>query len=498
MAVCGHKFVDLGLPSGKLWATCNVGATKPTESGDYFAWGEIKTKKDYSWSTYKWCTVDSKGALKKLLKYGEIDSTTVLEPKDDAASANWGLAWRMPTMKESQELVNGCDWKWTTDYQGTKVAGMVGTSKKNGNKIFLPMTYSYTGTKLTTTVNDGYIWSSTLSTAVDGQGNGYDNKKGDHSGSGYYYKNIDKHIEIAHVNRCLGACVRAVVSGDSCGKFPSYTVRFFGPDSSLIESQDVPRYSSAVAPIAPELEDHEFIGWSDSSFTNVDSDIDVYAQYERETINGHVFIDLDLPNGTLWASQNVGAKEPTDIGDYFAWGETTSKPNYSPETYKWCTVDSTGAMDSLLKYNSIDSIIVLDPKDDAATANLGEGWRMPTMKEAEELVDGCDWEWTYDYQGTNVAGIVGTSKKNGNTIFLPMSHSMNGNSLVNKLDDGFIWTSTLSTIVGNDGNNYDNKKGIHSGSGFYYRFNPTRDGHIEIAHVNRWIGAIVRGVVNKK
>ncbi|MBE6326354.1 MAG: hypothetical protein E7077_04710, partial [Bacteroidales bacterium] len=335
--VCGHKFVDLGLPSGKLWATCNVGATTPTESGDYFAWGEIKPKEDYSWSTYKWCTVDSKGALKKLLKYGEIDSTTVLEPKDDAASANWGLAWRMPTMKESQELVNGCDWKWTTDYQGTKVAGMVGTSKKNGNKIFLPMTYSYTGTKLTTTVNDGYIWSSTLSTAVDAQGNGYDNKKGDHSGSGYYYKNIDKHIEIAHVNRCLGACVRAVVSGDSCGKFPSYTVRFFGPDSSLIESQDVPRYSSAVAPIAPELEDHEFIGWSDSSFTNVDSDIDVYAQYKKVAVCGHKFVDLGLPSGKLWATCNVGATKPTESGDYFAWGEIKPKEDYSWSTYKWCT-----------------------------------------------------------------------------------------------------------------------------------------------------------------
>ena len=499
MAVCGHDVVDLGLPSGMLWATYNVGATKQTEVGDYFAWGETTPKKRYNWSTYRWCTVDSTGAFDKFTKYNNIDSTTVLDSEDDAATANWGNAWRMPTIKESDELVNGCTWDWTKDFQGSKVAGMVGTSKTNGNIIFLPMSHSFNGDSLIIDgVDDGYFWSSTLSTVVNNNGNGYDHKKGVHSGSGYYYKFIKGHIEIAHINRCFGAVVRAVVSGDSCGKVPSfYTVNFYGKDSTLIKKQIVREGTAAIDPKVPELKDHKFTGWSDTTYTNVKSDINAYAQYEKVAINGHEFVDLGLPNGTLWASRNVGAKTPTEIGDYFAWGETSPKPFYGLNTYKWCTVDSTGALDSLLKYNSTDSTIVLDSEDDAATANLGEGWRMPTMSEAEELVNGCDWNWTYDFQDTKVAGMVGTSKTNGKVIFLPMSHSMNGDSLVDKLDDGFIWTSNLSTIVNNNGNGYDDKKGEHSGSGFYYRYNITRDGHIEIAHVNRWIGAIVRGVANK-
>ena len=500
IAVCGHEYVDLGLPSGLLWATYNVGATKSTEVGDYFAWGETTPKNRYNWDNYRWCTVDPTGAFDKFTKYNQIDSMTVLDREDDAATANWGDAWRMPTIKESDELVNGCTWDWTKDFQGTKVAGMVGTSKTNGNVIFLPMSHSFNGDSIIIDdVDDGFFWSSTLSTVVNNNGNGYDHKKGVHSGSGYYYKFIKGHIEIAHINRCFGSTVRAVVSGDSCGKVPSfYTVNFYDKDSTLIKKQIVREGTAAIDPKVPEVKDHKFTGWSDTTYINVKSDINAYAQYEKVAINGHEFVDLGLPNGTLWASSNVGAKTPTDIGDYFAWGETSPKPFYSLNTYKWCTVDSTGVLDSILKYNSTDSTIVLDSEDDAATANLGEGWRMPTMREAEELVNGCDWNWTYDFQGTQAAGMVGTSKTNGKIIFLPMSHSMNGDSLVDRLDDGFIWTSNLSTIVNNNGNGYDDKKGEHSGSGFYYRYNITKDGHIEIAHVNRWIGAIVRGVANKK
>ena len=497
---CGHEYVDLGLPSGMLWATYNVGATKPTENGDYFAWGETEPKKDYSWSTYKWCTVDSTGALDKLLKYSNIDSTTVLEAEDDAATANWGNAWRMPTMKESIELVNGCNWDWTYDFQGTKVAGMVGTSKVNGNIIFLPQAHSYTGAKLTTTVDDGYIWSSTLSTVVDNNGNGYDNKKGEHSGSGYYHRynpSRKGHIEIAHVNRCVGASVRAVVSGDSC-VVKTFTVNFFGSDSTLIEAQEVKEGSAATAPTAPEVYDYEFVGWSDTSFTNVESDINVYAQYKRVAVCGHEFVDLGLPSGMLWATYNVGATKPTENGDYFAWGETVPKKDYSWSTYKWCTVDSTGALDKLLKYNKVDSTTVLEAEDDAATANWGNAWRMPTMDESIELVNGCNWDWTKDFQGTKVAGMVGTSKVNGNIIFLPQAHSYTGANLTTTVDDGFIWSSTLSTVVDNNGNGYDNKKGEHSGSGYYHRYNPSRKGHIEIAHVNRCVGASIRAVVNEK
>ena len=141
----GYYYVDLGLPSGLKWAACNVGATAPEAYGNYYAWGEIepKTTYDYDWSTYKWCD----GSNTTLTKYctkesngkdGFTDGKTVLDPEDDAARANWGGAWRMPTFDECEELVNNCTWTWTDDYNGTGVAGGILKSNTNGSHIFLP------------------------------------------------------------------------------------------------------------------------------------------------------------------------------------------------------------------------------------------------------------------------------------------------------------------------------------------------------------------------
>ena len=135
--------VDLGLPSGIRWASCNVGATTPEGYGYYFAWGETESKKDYSWETYKYANV-GEFYHHKFTKYctdassgdnGFIDNKTVLEPEDDAATANWGDVWRMPTDAEWTELREQCTWTWTAQngMNGYQVA-----SKTNGNSIFLP------------------------------------------------------------------------------------------------------------------------------------------------------------------------------------------------------------------------------------------------------------------------------------------------------------------------------------------------------------------------
>lgn len=138
----GHNYVDLGLPSGTKWATCNVGATTPTESGDFFAWGETQPKEVYSWATYKWCN-GSRRALTKYCtekKHGIVDNKTLLDAKDDAATANWGENWCMPSKENFEELLKNCRWVWTDNYNGTGISGRIGTSKKNGNTIFLPAT----------------------------------------------------------------------------------------------------------------------------------------------------------------------------------------------------------------------------------------------------------------------------------------------------------------------------------------------------------------------
>lgn len=156
----GHDYVDMGL--SVKWATCNVGATKPEDFGDHFAWGETEPKSIYDWSTYKHCN-GSETTLTKYCTdsyYGIVDNKTILEMSDDAAPANWGGCWRMHTEAELTELCEQCTWTWTTrnGVQGYKV-----TSKKNGNSIFLPAA-GVDGISLYGAGSVGYYWSSSLYT----------------------------------------------------------------------------------------------------------------------------------------------------------------------------------------------------------------------------------------------------------------------------------------------------------------------------------------------
>ena len=159
--IFGHDYVDLGLPSGTLWATCNVGASSPSDYGNYYAWGETSTKSDYSWSTYKYCYGSSDNLTKYCTSssYGRVDNKTTLDLSDDAARANWGGSWRMPTQSEWQELRDNCTWTWTTQggHNGYKV-----TSKKNGKSLFLPAAGYRDGSSLYLAGTRGYYWSSSL------------------------------------------------------------------------------------------------------------------------------------------------------------------------------------------------------------------------------------------------------------------------------------------------------------------------------------------------
>ena len=172
----GHAWVDLGLPSGTKWATCNVGANSPEEYGDYFAWGETTAKESYQWSTYRYCN----GSYNTLTKYcnnssygynGFTDNLTTLEASDDAATANWGAGWRMPTYAEVVELITYCPKTWTTQ---NLVPGCLFTGP-NGNSIFFPFAgihtiddYYYDGyhsdgdSYLDGAGKEGYYWMNSL------------------------------------------------------------------------------------------------------------------------------------------------------------------------------------------------------------------------------------------------------------------------------------------------------------------------------------------------
>ena len=170
-----HEYVDLGLPSGTLWATCNVGADNPEESGYFFAWGETEPKDVYDWPYYKWghWVVDTISDHSHIIveetwfkyyfrnwnnnSHDVGDGKTVLDPEDDAAYVNWGSKWCMPTLEQFQELLSKCDWQWT---ERNGVNGQLVTGP-NGKSIFFPAA----GGRTNRPYNDGkhgYYWSRTL------------------------------------------------------------------------------------------------------------------------------------------------------------------------------------------------------------------------------------------------------------------------------------------------------------------------------------------------
>ena len=159
----GHDYVDLGLPSGTLWATCNVGANNPEEYGKYFAWGEITPKITYNWGSYQYCN----GDYDKLTKYCNnssfgynnfTDDLTTLLPEDDGATANWGNGWCMPTADQWRELRDNTICAWTT-LNGVNGHLLTAT---NGVSLFFPAAGYHHDDELDDPGNGGYYWASSL------------------------------------------------------------------------------------------------------------------------------------------------------------------------------------------------------------------------------------------------------------------------------------------------------------------------------------------------
>ena len=197
-----HEYVDLGLPSGTLWATCNIGATAPEGYGDYFAWGETKAKSVYNWEKYKYakgcfdeyplltkyCTDDSYG------NNGFEDNLTLLQPGDDAATANWGRDWRMPTLEDWVELRENTTRIWTTQ---NGVNGWRFTAE-NGNSLFLPAA-GYWWESAFNGADLGVYWSVTL------------NKEFPYRAWGFHFNSSQCHL-CGSSDRNRGQTVRAVCS----------------------------------------------------------------------------------------------------------------------------------------------------------------------------------------------------------------------------------------------------------------------------------------------
>lgn len=420
--VCSYEinaiapYVDLGLPSGTLWATCNIGADLPEEYGHYFAWGEtdIDSGKQYDVHTI----------LKKYFRNQGIENIPIyntLQLEDDAAYVNCGKEWRMPTIEDVEELYNECEYKYTTV---NGVSGILFISKDKQFTLFLP-DVGY--------ISDGEIIGNGLSYYTSSTGTR------DTGVPCTYFMITGTGVYIISAFRTAVRPVRRdkkiFVHFEQCS--PVY----ISPNES----------TTLDSPIHPRVMDEwPTVVWSSSnpSVVTVDQNGRITASENEGSAYVYVeasnminsgkdsilvkvssvakpeYVDLGLPSGTLWATFNVGAHMPEDPGLYFAWGETTGfkfgttgERIFNWEGYKWSGSTST----SLIKYCSnnsfgtIDGKTTLDLEDDAAYVNWGPEWRMPTKEEIQELIENCD---------CSVGGGVFqffklTSKINGKSITFP-------------------------------------------------------------------------------
>ena len=453
------EYVDLGL--SVKWATFNVGATKPEEAGDFFAWGETETKGVYNWSTYKFWVggdPDSVGDV-TLNKYvtspnaklsiywggaGSWDYKTVLDPEDDVAHVKWGGNWRMPTEAEWTELKEKCTWIKTNQ---NGVSGVIFTGP-NGNSIFLPVTGRWSGADHNYVASSGLYWTSSLDEATR---------------AFYGYMDFDYFddfvVKVSDASRFLGYAVRPVY-----GDF--IPVSSISLDKKTLELTVDDTYQ-LTATVSPSNATAKNVSWASdrvgvalpnyqgiitarnpgTATITVYASSGVSASCTVTVKEGPKAVDLGLPSGIKWASCNVGATKPEEFGDYFSWGETETKNEYTWSSYKWGNGD-WDADDHLSKYNTdpsrgnVDGNTMLLPEDDVAQDKWKGSWRMPTDDNWTELRESCIWTWTDSYEGTGVAGYIVEGTKNS-SIFLPTTGHMEDEFLLDPGVNCGYWSSNL-------------------------------------------------------
>lgn len=360
------EYVDLGLPSGNLWAKCNLGASSPEAYGDYYAWGEVEPKQEYTKSNHKWY---KEGAPSQgFTKYNNEDGKLTLEDEDDAVIQKLGNGWRTPTLADFRELTNQ---KYTTIEKTTLngVAGYQITSKKNKKSIFIP----FAGFKNSEKPQTRFI-------------------------------SDDEEVAVCMTNlrRIDNMVYNAWTFAFQQDRIGRYGKR--RPDGISIRPVKGPG-----VPVPNDC------------------------------------VDLGLASGLLWAKCNLGTTDPTKLGDYYAWGETSTKKKYYSDNYKHFKTD--GGI-KVLKYNEKDGKTVLDLNDDAARANIGAGYRIPTKEDWEELLEDCKWEAVtttlseiIDPSQTKVIARWKVTGPSGNSIVLPMTSGFRGDGWGVQPDNDTYYTT---------------------------------------------------------
>lgn len=459
--VDGHECVDLGLPSRTLWATCNIGANTPEGYGDYFAWAETEPKEEYSWETYKYC----RGTQATLTKYnsqsnsgynGFVDDKTNLDPEDDAATVAWGSKWQMPSYGQIGELADTC-YTTAVKTEQNGVTGMLVTSKINGNSIFLPAAGYKTNSRVSGAGSRGYYWSNTLgrgwhacelsyttSLRIQSSGmrcNGYSVRPVHVQAHPYGYPVTN--IELTQTELVLAKGTSEHINGNAFPKYARNTdITWESSDPSVAKisfyqtSCNVTALAEGTCTIICRA--------TDGSGVTAECQVTVATQ---GTTDGHGWVDLGLPSGTIWATSNVGAETPEAYGHYVSWGESEPKESYDFVDYvlfdesvpcitKYCTTDQY--------YSPSDGRTWLQPEDDAASVIWGKKWQMPSSEQFEELIN-SEYTTSERVNQNGASGLLVTSLINGNSIFLPTGGMYMGQTLFSENYSGDYWSRSLYT-----------------------------------------------------
>ena len=445
----GHEYVDLGL--SVMWATCNIDATKPEEYGTYYAWGETETKSDYSSDRYKYFWESSNNIFISKYNYssrcGSIDGNITILPDYDVAYKKWKGSWRIPTEQEFEELLNNCSWRWTTQ---NGVTGYLVTSKRTGytdQSIFLPTTGVYYGSTNYRSGTYGCYWSSSLS-AED-------------PFNAYQLVLTNDKCDTISCWRPYGLAIRPVFPSESWDGEVSIslnkeeiTLPLFRTDTitaiisnSIHDYKHSKKWYSSNTDVATVSSDGIITTKSHGTATITVKCLNKSASCVIKVVDPQPVKEMvDLGLSANWATCNVGAPTPYDIGYYYAWGEIKTKAEYTWIKYRFYAIKDKNNKIILSKYTyknydgyTYDEKNTLDMEDDVAHVLWGDNWRIPTADECSELIANCTWTWT-SINGVN--GYIVTSNRTGYTdrsIFLPAAGC--------KADDGLVGFGTSGSYM---------------------------------------------------
>lgn len=439
--------VDLGLSVN--WWGCNIGATRPEEYGNYYAWGETSEKVTYTLDNYTFRytkyhnTQREEGYLEPSIK---IDNKTILDAEDDIATITLGEEWRMPTVEEIRELKD----LNPSVYELNGVKGLLVTGK-NGNSMFIP----FNGMKKILPLYQGecvMLWSCKAS-ADDALRSGAYETESQLGG-----------VTNTYAYRFVGMGVRGV---RAARPKDGPDLRYTGFKATNVTA------SSATVSLTVDIDDakisYEGIGLQVSSdpdfktlfteknfgsiggtftmdLTGLSPACEYYVRaYVGTTTNGLYLGEVfsfttesdvvesyvDMGTGVLWATCDLGAEAPEISGSKYAWGETETKEEFTFENNKYHYREDNKGRCLYTKYNSSDKLGTLLPEDDVAVASLGEGYRIPTVDDWAALQLNCIRE---EGSRNGVKGYIYSSKITGKTLFFPCRYYMTASVLIKSPD----------------------------------------------------------------